>query len=220
MNSVIEKYLKWRYRKQDTALSTCHYEMFFKRVLAGAKQEWGCFALFGSVFILSYGFFWLGQNFFIIFASVSGAALLYFLIGTIFGAREYDKIALLPFFEKPVGEIDTFLAGNTLAWNSKRLDQVARNLALPPLCDFASGDPIYTDEESRLFEPSQAIPTIVALRQNEEVLAMGSELSHDMAVLYDALKKADSQGIRFSIHLRIGSTASFHEMETRGGSYF
>ena len=179
----------------------------------------GCFTLAIAVFILTFVSFWLGHDF-LIFASISGGILFYLLIGTVLSSKDSDKISLLPFFEKPIGDIDTFLAGKSLAWNSKRLSQVAIDLGLSPLCNFASGDPLFADEESRLFEPFDAIPTIIGLRQSEEVLAIGKALLHDLDGFYDALKKAETQRIRFSIHLRIGDSASSHEMETRGGSYF
>lgn len=153
----------------------------------------------------------------------AGAAVCIFLLiatGIRAGVRDQFRVRVLPYFERRVGDTDTWLAGEALLWHSRALDAAAARCGVTPLSAFASGDDLIPDEQVCWFEAAEG------LRTTERLLAAGvagtlpTEVVADLERLREALRRASAQEIRFGLLVREGSYASGHEMSLRKGSFF
>lgn len=131
------------------------------------------------------------------------------------------QVRVLPYFEKQVGEIDTFLAGYALARNWERLDDLARELGSSPLSDFGfaddfEGDPLIWHDAAKGYD------TVEAIRQRIERdwVTRDLDLLRDLNALAHALSRAAEQRIRFSLLVRLADGTSPMEMAQRSGTFF
>lgn len=153
-------------------------------------------------------------------AAIATAFLVMFGVGLVLACREQFQIRLLPYFEREVGDTDTWLAGEHLLWHSKALDDAASRLGLTPLSAFSSGDDLIRGETLRWFDAGEALPTIKRLLEPEIIESFPAGVASDLQLLQQALQRAAAQQIRFGLMLRESSGASGHEMSLRRGSFF
>ena len=153
----------------------------------------------------------------------AGVAVIFFLLivaAVRAGIRDQFQVAVLPYFERQVGDIDTFLAGEALIWHSRELDEVAARCGVTPLSAFASGDDLIRGEQVCWFEAAEGLRTTERLLEPDVAGTLPAGVVTDLERLRDALRRASAQGIRFGLLVREGSYASGHEMSLRRGSFF
>jgi hypothetical protein len=153
-------------------------------------------------------------------AAVAVALFLTFAAGAVAASRDRYRVAVLPYFERPVGDTDTFLAGEELLRHSRALDEAAARCGVTPLSAFASGDDLIPGETLTWFDPADALRTTERLLASDALAALPAGVAADLGLLRDSLGRASGQGIRFCLLLREGSFASGHEMSVRRGSFF
>ena len=153
-------------------------------------------------------------------AVVAVALLLLFTAGALLAVRDQLQVRVLPYFERSVGDIDTWLAGEHLLNHSRRLDEVAAQRGVTPLSAFASGDDLISGEELTWFDPTDALGTTKRLLEADVAATLPVEVVADLERLRDALGRASSLRVRFCLLVREGGTASGHEMSLRQGSFF
>lgn len=135
-------------------------------------------------------------------------------------ARDWFRVRVLPYFERPVGGTDTWLAGESLLWHSRLFDEAATRCGVIPLSAFASGDDLIPGEELRWFEAADALRTAERLLEADVAAALPAGVVADLERLRDTLRLACAKGIKFCLLVREGSFASGHEMSVRKGSFF
>lgn len=153
----------------------------------------------------------------------AGAASALFLLiawSVAAGYRDQFRVRVLPYFERPVGDTDTWLAGESLLWHSRALDEIAVRCGVTPLSAFASGDDLVAGEESQWFAPGDALRTAERLLEADVAESLPAGVVSDLERLRDALRLAGAAGVRFCLLVREGSFASGHEMSVRKGSFF
>lgn len=153
-------------------------------------------------------------------AAGAWAAFLYFLAALASGFRDRFRFCLLPYFERRLNTADTFLRGRSLLANSLALDQIAGQLEVRPLSDFASGDDMAWFEKLVWHDPKEALKTVERLLNSEAAGSFSDELVSDLTHLREAIKDASSRGVRFCLLLRQGSCVSGLELDRRKGSFF
>lgn len=206
-------------RRRRERFAPAFYEMHVRRLSAGLRHQFGCLGVAVVLGALAIPpLFWGSGS--VLAAAVAGSILVLALVGQVSSILDMLSACVLPFFEEKVGGTDTFLAGKALLWHSRALDETASRLGVTPLSDFASGDPLILGESQSWFSASDLLATTEALLADESVAILPAPVVSDLAKLRDAMRLASDRGTRTSLHLREGNSASFHEMEMRGGSYF
>jgi hypothetical protein len=138
-----------------------------------------------------------------------------------FRPRSILQVRVLPYFEKHVGKIHTFLAGRALACNWERIDDLARELGWNPLSDFGFADDL--DGDSVIWhDAAQGYEAVQAIRQRVELdwVTRDLDLLRDLDTLAHALSRAAEQRIRFSLIVSVGDGTSPMEMTRRAGTFF
>jgi len=134
--------------------------------------------------------------------------------------RDQLRARLVPYFERPLGNITTFLRGKDLLLYSRRLDETALQLGVRPLSEFASGDDMIRGETLNWFPPDEAPNTLERLLQPHVAENIPSEVVSDLSQIRNALNTARSRGVRFCFLIREGTSVSGAEMDRRKGSFF
>ena len=73
-------------------------------------------------------------------AAIFSAIFLFLVFATWSGIRSLRHVRVLPYFERPLGQKGTWLAGENYLRYSWELDEIATRLGVRPLSEFASGD--------------------------------------------------------------------------------
>lgn len=153
-------------------------------------------------------------------AAIFLAIFLYLAWATYRSIRDQFRVRLVPYFERRLGTVDTWLAGENLLEYSRHLDDMALQLGVRPLSEFASGDDMIWGESLQWFSPEEALKTVERLLQSDAPPSLPPSVMSDLSRIQGALGTARSKGIRFCFLLREGSSTSGLEMERRKGSFF
>ncbi|MGN6643116.1 MAG: hypothetical protein ACTHKU_08950 [Verrucomicrobiota bacterium] len=153
-------------------------------------------------------------------AGIAVAIFLWICFGICVGIPDSLRVRLLPYFERPLGNISTWDHGRSLLNHSRELDELATGLGVTPLSRFASGDDLIPGEQLVWHEPQLALEAVTRLLESKAARDFPKELASDLAHLRDALSAASTQQVRFCFLLREGSSASDAEMTRRKGSFF
>lgn len=199
--------------------SPVFYDLYHTRLIQMDRGQFGCLSILLIIALLACVPTLVGVGS-VFSASFAAAMLIWAVVGTILGNLDSRQARVLPYFERRLGGIDTWLAGEYLLANSRALDQIAFELGVTPLSEFASGDPLIAGETTAMFDAAPALLTVDALLGAEITRMLGEPVVSDLTRLRAALALAQEQGVRFSLHLRQGNTASGYEMDMRRGSYF
>jgi hypothetical protein len=158
-------------------------------------------------------------------AAIACAAFLLFgLLGGIGGLYDtWRYVRIIPYFQRRVGEIDTFLAGEALARRLRCLDRLAAFCGVTPLSEFGFNDDLRN--EPLLWHPAdhglQSVHALLsALEEKSDVVEDRAVLVRDLQKLEHALSRAAQQGIPFCLLLRHGNATSGHEWSVRQGTAF
>ena len=150
------------------------------------------------------------------------SGLLFLLFVTIV-ANGFPRPQILPYFEKRLGQTDTWLRGQALARNCRALDEAAIAHGVTPLSAFGVGDELAGEE----FEWHDAGRGVETVRKLQELLPRFPDLVDDRVAVGDelqfmeeALAKAAERGVRFCLHIRCSDYTCAGEMLARKGSYF
>ncbi len=212
--------IDWVLRRRREAFAPVFYEMHRRRFRASLRWQLGCLTLaliLAAVTIVPMVL--LGVDT-VAMSSIAGALLILALLIQVPGLLDALNARVLPFFEQEVGGTDTWLAGKHLLWASRRLDEIAEQMEVPPLSSFASGDPLIQGEAGTLYDARDGLASAEVLLAAAMEVGLGAKVEADLTKLRDALRLAAEKGVQFCLHLREGNSASGHEMEVRGGSYF
>lgn len=134
--------------------------------------------------------------------------------------RELLRVRVVPYFERPLGRNDTSLAGEHYLRHSLRLDEIATQIGVRPLSEFASGDDLIDGEGVQWFSPDDALHTIESLLRHDVSSDLSTDVISDVTHIRDALRLASSQGVKFCLLLRHGTSVSGLELDRRKGSFF
>lgn len=155
------------------------------------------------------------------FVAVAVSLLLVALV-THFGLglrRDMQRVAILPYFEAPVPEADTFGHGGAIPRCSQELDDAAVRLVVQPLSAYGFGDDLH-HEELVWHAPSEGLATFHALRDeatHSQATWANDELIDDLSRIHDALEAAVARGSRFCLLVRVGGGTCGQEHEVRKG---
>jgi hypothetical protein len=156
-------------------------------------------------------------------AAIAGALFLYALLAGAASVWDSRRVAIIPYFECEVGEIDTFLAGQALARHVVPLDELAENRGLTPLSAFGYGDDLL-GEPVVWHQPAEGISTVegllAALETEPSPVADRENVRRDLTRMAHALRRAADREIRFSLLMRHGNATSALEWERRIGTAF
>lgn len=153
-------------------------------------------------------------------AAVFSAIFLFLVFATWGGIHGMFRVRVLPYFERPLGQKDTWLAGENYLRHSRQLDEMAARLGVRRLSEFASGDDMVRGEKLQWFPPDEALKTVERLLQPDTQTSLAPAVVSDLTHIRDALRSASSQSVKFCLLIREGSSASGLEMERRKGSFF
>ena len=153
-------------------------------------------------------------------AAVFGAVFLFLCWATYQSICNLFQVRVLPYFERPVGQSDTWLSGENYLRHSKELDEIAVRRGVQPLSKFASGDDMIRGESLFWFSPDDALRTLERLLQTDVTTSLPSAVVSDLTRIRDSLRLACSKSVKFCFLVREGTSASGPEMERRKGSFF
>ena len=130
---------------------------------------------------------------------------------------------ICPYFERKVGDIETFGRGRALLRQHRALDDLARRLGVAPLSDFGFADDL--DGETLVWhDPADGLVTVnallLALSEGGCDIRQKASIIADLRKVADALGKACEKGIRFCLLYRPGDGTSAQEWEVRKGTAF
>lgn len=158
-------------------------------------------------------------------AAVLGALFILFgLIGSFGSIYDTERyVQIIPYFQRHLGGIDTFLAGQTLVRYLNQLDCIAANQCVHPISSFGFADDLL-GEQVVWHEPMDGLQSIgaiqSALNQSNIPDTIKSALHSDLAKWQHALEHAAAEHVLFCVLLRHGNTTSAHEWDVRQGSAF
>ncbi len=142
-------------------------------------------------------------------------------LGSLYDTCHYVQVIL--YFERSLGEIDTFLAGNTMVRVMKQLDAIATEENVQPLSTFGFADDI-RGEDLHWHDPVNGLQSIEAILQrlaeSEVPTAILKPLRDDLNKWKHALERAASEIVLFCILVRHGNSTSGQEWDVRKGSAF
>ena len=156
--------------------------------------------------------------------AMAGAIALFGLCGSLGGLYDaYRHAQIHPYFQRPVGNIDTFCVGRSLARYFKQLDSIATGAGVKPLSAFGFNDDM-RGETLQWHSPSEGLMTCRALLRNIETghapMTVKIALKADLTKWTDALERAQAESVLFCILLRHCNATSGHEWDVRQGSAF
>jgi hypothetical protein len=160
-----------------------------------------------------------------VLAALAGAVFLLFgLLGGIGGLYDTRRfVRVIPYFQRKVGGICTFAAGQSLARCLRQLDAVAAELQVTPLSAFGFHDDL-RGESLTWHAPDEGLHTVTTLLSELQVLAeqegIPAGVLRDLRAWKHALERATAQGISFCILLRHGNATSAQEWDVRQGTAF
>jgi hypothetical protein len=208
----------WILQSRQSAFAEAFYRFHEKRTRQ--MLFWGAIQISVSLVFVGIGFWQLFYGKGVLLPGLFTATFLVLLASCVFGTIDQLRVRVLPYFEKRLGDTDTWFSGKSLLWHSRDLDELAEFLSIKPLSAFASGDDLVQGEELQFFDANDALPTLEKLIMRSKASRFPKDLVSDLTKLRDALKSASEKGVRFCLLIREGSTASGHEMSLRKGSFF
>jgi hypothetical protein len=146
------------------------------------------------------------------------------LFGSVLGIpTALRRASVVPYFDRAVGEIETFAHGYALARHLGELDTDAFALGMTPLSAFGWNDDL--NGETLVWHDADAgLKTVNALlaRVQGEDLARADQLNvaDDLKRMSHALARAATKGARFCLLLRYCDATNGQEWEVRKGTCF
>ena len=156
----------------------------------------------------------LAAAFFFLFGLLGG-------IGSVYDTARY--IRLMPYFERQLGGIDTFIAGQSLASYLQQLDLLARYYDVQPLSTFGFADDMRG--ETLVWHDAhlgvQCITTLLTAIEGQSIPnKVRNAIKNDLVLWEQALLRAKELDVKFCVLLMHGNSTSGHESDIRKGSAF
>ena len=208
----------WILQSRQSAFAEAFYRFHEKRT----KQMlfWATIQISVAVAFVGLGFWQLFYGKGVLLPGLFTATFLVLLASCVVGTIDQLRVRVLPYFEKRLGDTDTWLSGRTssgipaTSMNWQSFCHSSRYRRSPPettSCEGKSCNSSIPKRRCRLLEK-------LILRSKGS--RFPKDLVSDLTALRDALKSASEKGVRFCLLLREGSTASGNEMSLRKGSFF
>lgn len=152
---------------------------------------------------------------------LSAAFLLWFSREFLHGLKDRRRASVFPYFERNVGDIDTFRKGRTLAERFAEVDSLAVTLSVTPLHTFGFNDDL--DGETLEWHDAalglaSVTPLLKHLRQHPNLISDQEGVIEDLERIERALEKAREKRIRFSLLINVGDGYTSQEHLVRKGS--
>ncbi len=151
---------------------------------------------------------------FLVFGLLNGLGSLY---------DTYRYVQVIPYFERRLDEIQTFLAGQTMARTMNQLDAIAMEQNVQPLSTFGFADDL-CGETLQWHDPNVGLKSIAAISRRIEdsdvPTTILTPLLDDLKKWQHALERAASENVAFCVLLRHGNSTSGQEWDVRKGSAF
>lgn len=130
---------------------------------------------------------------------------------------------ICPYFEREVGDIDTFARGRHLARWLGELDDLAARLGVTPFSRYGFADDL-RGETLVWHDPAEGLAVVesllAGLDQSDVPERDRPRLAADLRRVAHALSKARDKGIRFCLMHRPDNVTSGQEWEVRKGTVF
>lgn len=180
-------------------------------------------ALTGSFMVVTLAaFIYLGWH-----PGVAAFAIAIFLffglgsLGGVYDSTHYVRVML--YFERALGDIDTFLAGYALARYLEQLDALAIAHGAEPISKFGFADDL-RGETLIWHNANEGLHCVRTLRFAMECQSIAADvrsaIERDLVAWEHALNKASEQDVKFCALLMHGNSTSGHEWDVRKGSAF
>ena len=204
----------------ETGLPPQHFEA----VRDARRYALNAIGVTGIIFVLLL----FGTMFWSVWPVLTALAFAIFLLFGVIGGlggfcETFHYVRIMPYFQRSLGEIDTFLVGKALVRSLKQLDAVAVDKGVQPLSSFGFKDDL-RGETLVWYAPSEGLQTVEALLNELERLeipeAIRNGILKDLCSWKDALQRASTENVQFCILLRHGNSTSGHEWDVRKGSAF
>ncbi len=136
----------------------------------------------------------------------------------------YRYIRIVPYFDRTVGDINTYTAGSGLARYCLKLDETAAASGQTAISAFGFNDDL-RGQTLVWHSAADGLKTVKAVLAAVEAKPDDfddpcSGVGDDLERLAEALRLANEQGIRFCLLLLHGCTTSGHEWDVRQGTAF
>jgi hypothetical protein len=204
----------------EAGFPTLHYE----RIRSAKRRSVVAFGITGLLCLLGL----LGAIFSYVPPLVAAFfAAIFVLFGLIWAIASFfdmtHYVQIIPYFQRPLTGIDTFLAGHTLVRFLNQLDRIAEQQNARTISSFGFADDLQ-GEQVVWHEPQVGLQTILAIqnavRQSNVPQATARLLLADLSKWQQALERACAEQVLFCVLLRHGNSTSGHEWAVRQGSAF
>jgi|SRR3954463_4176719 hypothetical protein len=208
----------WILQKRRASFSEAFFKLHqrrTKRMLLWAALQFSIASTLAGI-----GFWQLFYGPGILFPGLFTSTFLVMMVSTVWSTVDQFRVRVIPYYERKLGDVDTWPTGKSLLAHSRDLDELTRFLGLPALSEFVSGDDLVQGEQLAFFPAEKALPTVEKLILRSKASRFSKELLSDLISLRDALKVAAVRNVRFCLLLREGSGVNAQEMALRQGSFF
>jgi hypothetical protein len=153
---------------------------------------------------------------------IAGALFVFYQLTAVASLNDILRhAAVLPYFQKRVGEISTYSSGESLARHVDELDELAITNAVTPLSSFGWNDDL--EGEAVVWHASaEGLKTVnfllIVLEREETAWDDHAATINDLKTIAHALERADAQDIPFSFLLRHSSATNGQEWDARQGT--
>ena len=229
-----------RSRRVRSHLAACreqfaepYFVRYEEEFLSSRAANWGCatlvlvpFSFYVAVaaYPLLYGA-WLTDfehwRHLLIPFGIAVAFFLLFLSGQIANFRESWEVRVVPYYERPVGDIDTLMSGEAYVRHSRIVDERAVRHGVRPLSEFLSPNELGMGPGDRptFFDAAGGRGTVDRLPEPDIAADLPPEVIADLRRWQTALTRASDQDIRFCLNLRTWSGLMQGEEERLHGSF-
>lgn len=157
-------------------------------------------------------------------AATAAAVFVVFSLGSLTGWYQTCRyVRIIPYFQRRVGDIDTFVNGHAVARHLKWLDELALRDGNLPLSHFGFADDLL-GETLVWHSVNDGLATVdrllSRLTDDPDLLADCEVLADDLRRIGHALERAQQQDIRFCLILLHTNATSGHEWSVRRGTAF
>jgi hypothetical protein len=208
----------WMLQKRRASFSEAFYRVHQRRTKR--MLRWAALQFSIAATLTGIGFWQLFYGPGVLLPGLFTSTFLVMMLSTIWSTVDQFRVRVVPYYERKLGDVDTWETGKSLLAHSRDLDELTEFLNLPSLSQFASGDDLVEGEQLAFFPAEKALPTVEKLILRSKASRFSKDLISDLINLRDALKVAARRNVRFCLLLREGSTTSGQEMAIRQGSFF
>lgn len=151
-------------------------------------------------------------------AATSLAVWVFIVTGGVMALYDVRHAALMLYFERDVGEIQSFLAGGEIMRHLIPLDRRCAEIGLPLISTFGFEDDLL-GQVVVWHSADEGLRSVTGLLEQISPLENGP-LVADLRTWQHALVRASEQQIRFCVLMRFGNSTSGQEWSVRKGTAF